>query len=65
MSLESNTTLIEEAQEFIDYFEGKLPAEVMRQDIETGDLDSLAYHIGQARAAIFELEYAPEATDVE
>lgn len=65
MSDLANTALIEEAGNLIDYWEGKLPSELMRADIETHDYESLHRHVSEARVAMYDLEYEPgEVTDV-
>lgn len=55
-----NIELMESAAELIDYFEGKLPAELLERDIQNNDLETLAAHVRDARIAQFELEYSPE-----
>lgn len=65
MSNQTNSLLIEEALDLVDYFEGKLPAKLIRQDLQNHDLESLQYHVKQARDMMFDLEYRPdEASDV-
>lgn len=50
MSTEVNTQLMERAASMIDYFEGKLPAELIEKDLELNDLDSLYKHVHEAEA---------------
>ena len=50
MSTEVNTQLMERAASMIDYFEGKLPAELIEKDLELNDLDSLYKHVHEAES---------------
>lgn len=62
MSNQVNTELLEEAAFYIDYFEGTVIGKLLRQDVESGDLEDLAHHIQDARDTAFQLEYSPEIT---
>lgn len=57
MSNTSNDLLMERAQECIEYFEGKLPANLIEKDIEDNDLGSLSYHVKQAEAEMSRQEF--------
>ena len=48
MSNQTNDILFERAAEMIDYFQGKLPARLIEQDLEHDDLEALAEHVNQA-----------------
>lgn len=56
----ANTELLESAAELIDYFEDKLPAKLLEQDIRENDMDALAQHVMEARAAQSDIEFNPE-----
>lgn len=45
-----NQELYERAAQMIDYFEGKLPAELIERALNADDLDELAYQVSQAEA---------------
>lgn len=60
MSNQTNDKLLEEAQMLIDYWEGTLHAEILRNDIENNDLENLFYHVDDARHEMLGLEYNPE-----
>ena len=60
MSQEVNTKLLEEARMLIDYWEGTLHAEILRNDIAANDLENLFYHIDDARHEMLGLEFNPE-----
>lgn len=45
MSVDTNTELLERAAEMIDYWEGTLHARLIEADIDSGDLESLRYHV--------------------
>lgn len=69
MSSITNTSWLERAAECIDYFEGKLPAQLIEQDLNSNDLESLQKHVLQAEAEISIEWFAPdnperEATDI-
>jgi len=65
MSNQVNTDLLERAAICVDYFEGKLPAKLIEQDIDAHDYDSLVTHVKQAENVMFELEYDPISVDLE
>lgn len=62
MSLEVNTQLFERAAECIDYWEGKIIAELIEADLDRNDLKALAYHVTSAEAMAAQEEF--EAADV-
>jgi len=57
MSNLENEQLFERAAECISYFENKLPAELIQQDLDHDDLDSLYRHVVQAEAQMAQLEF--------
>ena len=57
-----NTELFERAAEMVTYFEGKLPAKVIEQDLKHNDLEALRYHVADAEAVAAQNEL--EAADV-
>lgn len=56
MSDTVNTELFERAAEAIDYFEGKLPAQLIEKDLERNDLEQLRYHVQAAEGLIAQQE---------
>lgn len=56
MSQTVNSELFERASIVSDYFEGKLPAQVIEKDLERNDLEQLELHIYEAEA-IMSQEY--------
>lgn len=60
MSNQTNSNLLEEARFYTEYFENKLPAQLIGRDIKNKDLESLAVHVKQARDLAFDLEYTPD-----
>jgi hypothetical protein len=50
MSNNVNTGLLERASEMIDYFESKLPAQLIEADLASNDLEALHGHVLQAEA---------------
>lgn len=52
MSETNNTLLYERAAEAIDYFEEKLPAQLIEQALDSQDLERLAEVVTQAEAEI-------------
>jgi len=48
MSNNTNQQLMDRAREMCDYFQDKLPAQLIERDIKANDLESLAYHVAQA-----------------
>jgi hypothetical protein len=60
MSNNENTRLFERAVECIGYFEDKLPAVLIQQDLDNDDLESLNYHVNEAERLMTDLEYQPE-----
>jgi hypothetical protein len=57
VSNQVNTDLFERAAEMIDEFEGKLPAQLIEQDLERNDLISLYNHVNQAEAEMSRQEF--------
>jgi hypothetical protein len=64
MSNQVNTNLLERASACIDYFERKLPAQIIEADLDRNDLEALELHVNEAEAMIFEAEYRPEHTEM-
>lgn len=62
MSNEINTLLLERASEMITMFEGKLPAQVIEQDLVREDLEALNTHVCEAEALAAQNEI--EGSDV-
>ncbi len=52
MSTDINEQLFERAADMIDYFEGKLPAQVIEQDLANNDLEELALHVAEAESIV-------------
>ena len=52
MSNINNDELLERAGVCMEYFESKLPAQVIERDIEQGDLEALRYHVAEAEGII-------------
>lgn len=50
MSNNTNTKLMERANELMDYFSGTLHERLMQRAIDTGDLEALRYHVSEAAA---------------
>lgn len=50
MSVQSNDGLQERAAELIEEYAGTMWARILVRDIESGDLESLKFHVGQATA---------------
>jgi hypothetical protein len=61
MSFEVNEQLFERAAECVTYFEGKLPATLIEEDIARNDLEALYRHVTEAEAVMSQEEL--EATD--
>lgn len=62
MSNTVNTELLERAALMIDYFLGKMPAQVIEADIDRNDLEALNYHVTYAEAIASQEEI--EAADI-
>jgi hypothetical protein len=60
MSDFTNENLLDEAPFYIEYFAGTTLGEVLQSDVEHNDLESLHYHLKDAKATAFNLEYNPE-----
>lgn len=52
MSNNVNSILFDRATEVITYFEGKLPAKMLEEDIKNNDLTSLEKHVTDLEAEI-------------
>lgn len=66
MSSQVNSVLFSRAADCIDYFEGKLPAQLIEQDLKFNDLESLQRHVLLAEAEMSIEEFAPdEVPDVD
>ncbi len=50
MSTQVNTNLFERAALMVDYFQDKLPAQLIEADLERNDLQALDYHVTAAEA---------------
>lgn len=50
MSEQVNTDSHEKAAILIDYFENELPARLIEQDLASGDLEALRFHVNDAWA---------------
>lgn len=50
MSSEPNTILLERAAACIEYFESKMPAQLIEEDLSHKDMESLQRHVAQAEA---------------
>lgn len=61
MSVDENVKLLDEAAELIDYFDGTMIGRVLESVVDSGDMESLSYQVGQARKVLFDLEYNPGA----
>jgi len=59
MSNLANTTLLEEAAFYADYFVGTTMGKVLQADSDANDLEGLRFHLNDARKAAFELEFNP------
>jgi hypothetical protein len=57
MSNEINEQLMERAASMIDYYEGKLPAQMIELDLERNDLDALYDHVCAAEAMLAQEEF--------
>lgn len=57
MSTAVNTELFERAEEMIDYFEGKVPAKIIEQDLKDNNLESLQLHVSEAEAMASQQEF--------
>lgn len=57
MSNQINAQLFERAAEMIDFFEGKLPAQVIEQDLASNDLEALYQHVTLAEAEASRQEF--------
>tara|TARA_R110000868_G_scaffold376886_2_gene642118 strand:+ start:253 stop:492 length:240 start_codon:yes stop_codon:yes gene_type:complete len=64
MSNQVNTNLLERASVCMDYFESKLPAQIIEADLKRNDLEALEVHVKEAENMIFEAEYRPEHTEM-
>lgn len=62
MSTDINGQLFERAADMIDYFEGKLPAQVIEQDLANNDLEELALHVAEAESIVSQEEF--EQSDI-
>jgi len=60
MSQETNSKLLEEARQLIEYWEGTIHAEILRNDIASNDLENLHFHVDDARHEMLALEFNPE-----
>lgn len=52
--------LIKEAEHFIDYFEGKLIADMLRAALEANDMKRVENNLFYARQMAYDLEYNRE-----
>lgn len=52
-----NTELLERASEVMDYFEGKVLAEVIEKDLDTNDLSALVAHVAIGEAQMAQQEF--------
>lgn len=59
MSHNSNTNIMEEAQQALEYWEGEGIGKVIEADIDRNDLEALAQHLKESSKLIFESEYNP------
>ena len=50
MSNNVNTELLERAADMIDYWAGTLHERILTRDIDSNDLEALAYHVAQSEA---------------
>lgn len=57
MSTQVNTELYERAAEMIDYFQDKLPAQLIEKALKNNDLDALRLHVAQAEAEVSRQEF--------
>lgn len=60
MSNETNSILYQQAAEMIDYFEGKLPAQLIEQALDSGDLVQLNAAVNKAWNEMYKLEFRPD-----
>lgn len=56
MSHTTNTELLERAAYCIDYFEGKLPAQLIETALDNNDLEMVAAHVAVAESEINDQE---------
>jgi len=56
MSNQVNTELLERAADMVGYFESKLPATLIQQALDSGDLEQVHYYVAQAEAMAAEQE---------
>lgn len=59
MSLTINSIWLERAAACIDYFEGKLPAQLIEQDLDNNDMEELQHHVMLAEAEMSIEYFAP------
>jgi hypothetical protein len=52
MSNTTNSNLIEQANELMEYFTGTYVERVIQRDVESGDLEALRFHIAEYEAQI-------------
>lgn len=58
MSNQTNDELFDRAAECISYFEDKLPAILIQQDLDNDDLESLHNHVKEAERLRFDVEFS-------
>lgn len=56
MSNNVNTELLDRAAEMVDYFEGKLPATLIRNALDENDLDLVRRYVVEAEAMAAQTE---------
>lgn len=54
---QANTDLEESAAYYMEEWAGTLMGKLLQQDIDTGDYESLAAHVSEARMMSFERDY--------
>jgi len=56
MSNQVNTELLERAADMVEYFESKLPAQLIQKALDSGDLDMVRQYVAEAEAMAAEQE---------
>lgn len=69
MSNYSNEQLLDRAAEMVDYWEGTLHAELIRQALDSNDLEEVRHHVvlaeaEAARQEIYGYDLMPEQGDI-
>ena len=69
MSNQVNTELLERAADMVEYFESKLPATLIQQALDSGDLDMVRKYVAEAEAMAAQTEVygynvLPESEDI-